>query len=200
MNKKEFIQIFTPMSEIFSKEFSELATKMYYTILKDLTYEEFSKASQEVLRNRKYSNFPTPAEFLQAIKGSKEDNTQIEIETALSKFKLMLKKACSIKIDDLKIAWTIKRLGGWDYCLNYNLKNIEWLYKEFSEVYKNVMKLETPAEIENLVLTSRDQNNKNQGLFFPVSKVGDELKIKMLEENKGESNETIHKRLKSITL
>jgi hypothetical protein len=199
LDKKEFLMIFTPMSEIFSKEFSELATKMYYTILKDLNYEEFSKASQEVLRNRKYSNFPTPAEFLQAIKGNKEENTQIEIETALSKFKLMLKKACSIKIDDLKISWTIQRLGGWDYCLSYDLKNIEWLYKEFSEVYSNVLRLETPAEIENVIICKRDINNKNLGLFFPISSIGDEEKIKLLEENKGVINETIHIRLKSIT-
>jgi len=73
------------MAEIYSRELTTTALKVYYSIFNKngFTAEQVEKAIEYLLETRVYSNMPTPAEFISAIKGKVEQKAAEQAEIAL---------------------------------------------------------------------------------------------------------------------
>ena len=180
MKSSEFMKSFAVLMEIYGVNYSEATIEVYYEILKDISPKEFEISVKNILKERVFTSFPKPAEFLQLIYGKKEELEESLILEAVSKFRQCLKKGGSIETDDRRLVWTIKRMGGWDRCRNSNLEQINFLVNEFQKVYAELLKKEVPEEIDFFLLTNNHIISKEQGLFFPILKVKSEKKELMI--------------------
>jgi hypothetical protein len=183
MTKKEFMNAFMPLLEIYKNELSDIALKLYFEVINEtLTLQEFEKASKEILLTRKYSNFPAPAEFIEIAKGSKENSIEMQTQEALMKFKEAVRKARSVKFDDIKIHYVIKLIGGWSYVLKSNPDNLKWIYKDFEEIYRNVITTNKKMEcFEDVLYTESDLANiKNGFAILPPLQMGSDKQCKSL--------------------
>lgn len=180
MERKEFMQVFIPLSEIFSKKFSDIALEMYFNVIKsEITIKQLEYAAMVILKNRKYSNFPTPAEFIEIIKGNEDEQLRVKTTEALFKFKEAIKKCCSVSFDDPYIHKTIKLMGGWNDILMRNKEQINWIEKEFCEKYEDLIKRQPKIDdIDKVLYTKRDLLQLENGLTVlePI-KIGDKTKI-----------------------
>lgn len=176
MNKQNFIEKTTILSEVFNKDYNKLTLDMYYKILsEELSDNEFNAAVMDILKNRKYTNFPTPAEFLEYAKGSKQDNMKSKLIDAEEKFKIILHSGRSVKCDDWAIHSTIKKMGGLDAIRKGKIDNEVWLIKEFLEKYEiEIQRKNVGTEIPVILYTEKDKQQIKMGIStLPVKQIGD---------------------------
>ena len=178
MDKKNFIEKIVALSQIYGREdLTEIQLDMYYiTISSQLNDEEFNNAVNKILLNRKYGNFPTPAEFIEIVKGNQEQNNKIMLMDAEVKFNKILKSGRSIKCDDWAIHSTIKKMGGLDEIRKTENDKIKWLIKEFVEKYEaEKQRRHIGTEIPTILYTKRDKRNvENKMQILPPIFVGEE--------------------------
>lgn len=158
-----------------SKEEIGIMLELWMEELKGCRFEDVSRALSEHMR-QSGSFFPTIADLIKYSVTSSDEKTK----QAVSKFRECIKRGGSLFVDDLYIVWTIKNIGGWDYCRRYEIEKIEWLVKSFESEYLAIVKRKLPENISNLLLANIHKRNAENELFFPVSTVGDEAKAKAL--------------------
>lgn len=114
--------------------------KIYKLLLEDITDQDFINGITKLLKNRVYTNFPSPAEIREYCLGLKE----YELEAKILKAKEKLKKAItnigtykSVAFDDPIIHLIIRDIGGW---IKVGIMNIDefnnFLKWDFSKLYK----------------------------------------------------------------
>lgn len=180
LNEKNFIMKITALSKIYGGklELDEVIIEMYYQTLNNkLTEEEFSKAVSIVLETRKYSNFPTPAEFIEIIKGNADVKDNARITVAGNKFIEILHTAKSIRCDDPFIVQVLQIMGGIDELRKEKRDNEKWLTKEFKEKYEVEITRKLKRDLPIILYTSRDlQALENEIEFLPPKLIGEKEK------------------------
>ncbi len=180
MKGNEFIKTFTVLMEIYNTNFSEATINIYYEILKDVPVKDFEISVKKILTERVFTTFPKPAEFLQIIYGKKEEQEELIVSEAVSKFRLCLKKGGAIKTDDRKLVWAISRMGGWEYVRKIDINKIDFAVIEFKKIYSEMLKREVPEEIGFELLSTQAILSKENGTFFPILTVSSESKKELI--------------------
>jgi len=80
LDYKKFSTIFSALCEFFDKEPSKVFIQMYYKLLQDLTDEQMESAITEVLKIRKYTKMPLPAEIREYVFGNIESRAILAID------------------------------------------------------------------------------------------------------------------------
>ena len=178
MDRKKFVEKMFALATIYGakENTSEIVLDMYYTTISSvLTEVEFNNAVNDVLRTRKYSNFPTPAEFIEIAKGSKDNQEKEKLVDAEDKFRQILKTGRSIKCDDWAIHSVIKKMGGLDEIRQGKIENEKWLIKEFLEKYQvEIQKKNVGTDIPEILYTKKDLLNiQNDMQILPEKIIGD---------------------------
>jgi len=129
MNIKDFAKAMAGLQEVFTPEkpLSKEKVEIYYQIFKKWTIEEFNNACFSLLKTKKISTFPLPAEIEEAKQGVLDDNTKAVL--AYDKFtrgKARTGIYESVVFDDKNIHAVVQSMGGWhDVCL---ITEDEWRF------------------------------------------------------------------------
>lgn len=113
-DRTEIVQLLTAIAELYGKDLSKAALRLYLEILKPYPIEKIKQAAQNILSTKTFNKFPLPAEFIEYI-SPKKDLELLAHEAAekvldMNEFQGGLN---SVAFDDPVIHATINRLGGW---------------------------------------------------------------------------------------
>lgn len=177
-------------------ELTEKQLKLYKLLLDDIPEHDFVIGITKLLKNRVYTNFPSPAEIREYCFGLKE----FEIEARILEAKEKLKKALStigtyksVAFDDPIIHIIIRELGGWTKLGTMNIDEFNnYLKWDFPKSYK-IYATNSFGEIPTFFLGI--EKNENNIIY-----IGDENKAKnwILKYKNSINNKTIENKRKIL--
>lgn len=91
MEMKQFNEIFSILTEVYGK-ITEAKATVYYLALQDLTEKELQTGLVRLIREREFTNFPSPAEIRKFALGIKDQDIETRIHLAKEKLKNAIKK------------------------------------------------------------------------------------------------------------
>jgi hypothetical protein len=166
--------------------------KLFKEIIGKYPIEKIKKMTTEMIRYRKYANFPKIAEMVELIEGNQEDETELAWAYLL---KMLNEHGYWHSVTFSKypaIGGFIESQGGW---INFSNKMTEaederketWIKKEFEKSYPAMKKhgnypqhFEGYLELEN---TKRGYTNQQLIERYGMSIDGKKKKVKQLAEN-----------------
>lgn len=181
LSKAKLVEGMTLLCELVGHEASEFLYRAYYTVLQDLTDEQFEEAVFEALRVQKWSKLPMPGQLLEYIHGKPEDMALIALEKVERAFS---QAGCyrSVVFDDPLIHAVIQALGGWH---NFSFELDEWAFrrKDFLNTYRAFIGKDVPTPLRLAGRTELDPMNR--GRRVEVEYIGDRVKaLAWTEERK----------------
>ena len=158
-DKEKFVEIMIGLADIYSATTTTSGLNFRFDALKQFSLDQITEASNIIVRTRKYTTMPTPADFIEAIQGSNEDLAEIQaslVSQAISQFgsynKPIFADPITADIMNHKINWG-------DLCASSE-KDVNFKLKEFKSLYKTYNKatsgnlLNAPDEIKKLADSS----------------------------------------------
>ena len=189
LNLKVFSEGLSMIAEMYDKTPSENLLKLYYTVLQDLSDEEFKSAINSIARTNKYNCMPKPAEILEQVHGTAQDSTLnawAYVHSAIGQVGAYK----SPIFEDGAIARTIEHLGGWASLCDTHTDDLKWVQKEFEKFYP-IFKKRGGADNVKLLGLAEAHNTQHRLENFDEEKiyigtVNSSLKgIERKEENLG---------------
>ena len=145
MNDQEMTRLSSMLiatSGLYGTNLSPGAILLYIESLKDLEYEDVSKAMSDHIRESKF--FPKPAEIIERIKPALNKTDKANSAwLQLLKAKRNYGYYNSVIFDDVVIPHCIRAMGGW---LKVSDRDADtWMHKEFVGLYESYSKQRNPA-------------------------------------------------------
>lgn len=167
MSKNEFLAIFTMLCETYNREPTKGLSMAYYMVLQNITAGQFRDATINILATRKFSTLPLPADILDAINGSADDNALLalhELEAAMQS----VGAYNSVCFSDKVTMETVKRMGGWVKICRTHEDEWKFQKKEFCNIYKALSK--TSFEPTNYLTGIHQAENEKNAFCDEVEK------------------------------
>jgi len=134
LNEKTFLEGMSLIAELFDKKPSDNMMNLYYTVLQELTDEQFKQAINAIARTNKYNCMPKPAEILEQVHGTAQDETLNAWAYAVGAIGKVGAYRSPI-FEDGAISETIQHLGGWVVFCDTPQEELKWVQKEFEKFY-----------------------------------------------------------------
>lgn len=169
LNEKIFLEGMSLIAELFDKKPSDNMMNLYYTVLQDLSDEEFKQAINTIARTNKYNCMPKPAEILEQVHGTANDatlNAWAYVHSAIGQVGAYK----SPIFEDGAIARTIEHLGGWASLCDTHTDDLKWVQKEFEKFYPVFKKRGGPDNVKLLGL-AESHNIQNRLENFDEEKI-----------------------------
>jgi hypothetical protein len=138
------------MCVVANREPNDILLSTYYALLKDLGDDQFRHAVANVLRDRKYTTLPLPADIRESALGKLEDEAVIAL-AKLEKATSTWGAYRSVIFDDPIIHAIVHSFGGWSTVCRMEVD--EWKFRriEFLKVYRafapNLYRLQIPLKL-----------------------------------------------------
>jgi hypothetical protein len=135
MNDREkFLKNMALICDINDRKISEPLTDLYWKILEPFTDEECESAFKEIIQTCRF--FPKPVDFMEILKGKKQDQATIAWIEVLNAVK-RIGNYESVKFTDPVIHSVINMMGGWDQlAATMTTDEEKWKQKEFERLYE----------------------------------------------------------------
>ena len=172
MKKNDLLNVMNVFGELYDKKISTGILEIYYEIFKEYDIKQFKNAAYKVIKTHQYNTLPKPAHIIEYLEGTKDDKALVGWMTAIKGRDIVGYYDSPIFVDDPIISHCINRLGGWKKFCSILEKDIPFIEKRFTEIYKIFEKREINEPIEL---------NKKEGLYDHSPKV---TKIKNEENSK----------------
>lgn len=156
-DKGKFAECMAGLQEVFiSKPISEEKIEIYYRIFQDWSIDKFQKACENVIKLKKISTFPLPAEIMQVADGDKALMAWLDSQQAVGEAGSWQ----SVVFGDKTIHSIIEALGGWvKFCLT-KTDELKWIQKDFERLYPLMSKKQAhPLKC----IGQHDINNQSKG-------------------------------------
>jgi hypothetical protein len=164
------------LAEVFDggKAISALKVDIYYNALTTYHIEDIEMAVKKMIIGRVYPSFPKPAEIIQEIQGTTEDQaTTAWIETIMAIRRIGAYE--SVQFEDPIIHSVLQFLGGWPDAGNWLDAELKWKQKEFERLYSIMAKSDRhPRYLPGI---HEGQNGIEQ---TKIVKIGHEPELKMI--------------------
>lgn len=133
-NEIKFKEYMTMICEMFDKKLSDMMKDLYWKMLEHFTDEQCEKVFQEIILSSKF--FPKPADFMEILKGKKQDQATIAWIEVLNAVK-RIGNYESVKFADPVIHSVLQVMGGWDQlAATMTTDEEKWKQKEFERLYQ----------------------------------------------------------------
>lgn len=138
LDKGKFKEGMSVLCEMFSREPSKFLLQGYYMVLQSLTEEQFERAIENILADRKYNKLPLPAEIKEMVLGKAEDKAIMALDK-LEKGMARIGKYNSAVFDDPLIHAVVETMGGWIKLCSMEWEEWKFARKDFERIYKAYM-------------------------------------------------------------
>lgn len=170
--KTEFLEMLTALAELYGRELSKPALKLYLQIVSKYPFDAVKRAMASYLENAsgKASFFPKPGDIIALIDGNPDDRASqawAEVLEALER----VGTYASIKFRDPIINACIKELGGWTRLGQLDFHTLEFLGNEFRRLYRQFYQTGKVPRVEYLpgrVETSNNARGFQEAIPAPV--------------------------------
>ena len=116
MTEKTFMQGLELIQVVTQKAFTDGQTKAYHLLLKDIDDASFIQGIETLLKERVYTNIPSPAEIRDYCLGTREQDLDLRVSKAIGRIEKALLEVGTYKtvaFDDPIIHLIIRDFGGW---------------------------------------------------------------------------------------
>lgn len=141
-DKIRFAKVMAVLSEIFDqgKEPSEFKIELYFQALIEFEIGSVERAATAIMKGRVYSSLPKPAEIIQEIRGTTQNQATMAWLSVLETIK-HVGHYQSVKFSDPVIHNVIEAMGGWIRLAGEMITDEEkWKQKEFEKLYEVLAK------------------------------------------------------------
>ena len=187
-----FAKALAGLAELFTpnKEISEIAGKLYFEAIKDLTIQDFEKACSILLNTHKFHTLPKPAEVRNAL-GKNYENQSLGAWNKVMKMIRGHGSDMSIIFDDPVIHSAIEAMtGGWTALADSSIAEMVWREKDFISQYEACRHRKNHSK----QVTGRYDRNSNNETKHVITYAEEEQKAIERSKNK---QITINKPIKS---
>ena len=136
-NWEAFCKLLGAAAEVTnSKDKTVEAIALYYDLLREYNYNDIVRGVYAHIKTNKF--FPTPADIISQIEGSKEENEMFSGEQAFKSVLNAIRKhgtCTSVKFSDPCIHFAIESVGGYQQIGMTEDNDIKWLKKEFINAF-----------------------------------------------------------------
>ena len=158
-DKIKFLETMNGLADIFNASLTEIGLKMRFDALKQYSIKQVTEAATIIVKTRKYTTMPGPADFIEAIEGNPDEKADIQKSIVMEAYN---RYNPDHKFKDQTTQGVIDKIG-WRKIGQVNFKEIPFLLKDFREMYKSFDKvasrhvLKSPPELKGLIsgLTKR---------------------------------------------
>jgi len=141
------------LADIYGHNLSKIGIDMRFNALKQYSIEQVTEASNIIVRTRKYTTMPVPADFITAIEGDPDEIADIQKSIVMEAYNRYDPRQ---KFKDPITQGVINKIG-WGKMGQVNKKEIPFLLKDFKDMYKSYKKatsgnlLNAPPEVKSLL-------------------------------------------------
>jgi hypothetical protein len=138
-DKKQFMTIIYGLADNFRDTVTKEGLAFRFNALKEYPIEKIQEAAMQIVKTRKYTKFPTIAEFIHAIEGDPTELNHVMAELQAIDVIDAVKRYGSYNPPKFKSSTTqdiVDRLG-WGYICSIKEKDIPFFIKDFKELYLN---------------------------------------------------------------
>ena len=139
MKKQTLLEILEALEAVYPRnEKPALLVKIWFTVLEDIPDDVIMRGLNKCLKEHATGFLPTPAEFRKYCIGKTQNEEEQKAITAWSQMINAVRQYgtwSAIDFEDTAIAETIRMMGGWNRICASEDKEINWLRKEFIELY-----------------------------------------------------------------
>ncbi len=147
-DKNKFLELMNGLSDIYTANLTKIGLQLRFDALKQYTIEQITKASNIIVRTRKFTNMPTPADFIEAIEGNPDEKAEIQKSLVMEAYN---RYQPNQKFDD-PITQTVIDKIGWRKIGQVNMKEVPFILNDFISMYKSYNKVSS-----GLVLNAPDE-------------------------------------------
>jgi hypothetical protein len=148
-DKKRFLMAMRGLEEVFSPDrpVSDEKKMLYFRVFRDWTIEQFEQACVNIIKTKKISTFPLPAELKDAVAGDRGLKAWLITQEAVFRYG----HNRSVQFPDPVIHSVIDAMGGWvNFCM-IPTEELKWKQKEFERLYNTLEnKKEHPQYLQGL--------------------------------------------------
>ncbi len=155
-DKGKFTQTMVAMGELYDKELSPVLVNLYWTALKEFSDDDVSHAFEVAMMTLKW--FPKPSELREIITGNASEQAHCAWADVI---KGLERGAGHRLIESNKLAPEIEtlvsELGGWRLLAGMTYRDLEFLKKDFVELYQAKASRGAIAALPNNVRSIRHE-------------------------------------------
>lgn len=166
LDRKVFLGVMTVFCDVLSRPpLSEPSLDFYYESIKDMETAAFTKRATEIIRGRKYTSLPTPADFLNL--PDDQDSGMLAAESVLRLMELIGGDA-DLHGQDPVIMMAIDAMGGWPACCDtvreFDVDKLGIWKRDFASVYKAAARMDQ-AKAPGVLFGRHSQSNITRGFL-----------------------------------
>lgn len=168
LDRKVFLGVMTVFCDVLSRPpLSEPSLDFYYESIKDMETAAFTRRATEIIRGRKYTSLPTPADFLNL--PDDQDSGMLAAESVLRLMELIGGDS-DLHGQDPAIMMTIDAMGGWPACCDtvreFDVDKLGIWKRDFASVYKATARMDQ-AKSPRVLFGRHSQSNITRGFLNP---------------------------------
>lgn len=162
-----FTSGFAGLAELYSREPTEPLMMIYYHAVRDLEDPQFKAGITHVVRHRKFSSLPMPAELREAVLGDPD----IQAGLALAQVEKVMREVGayqSVLFEDPVIGAVIQSFdGGWPGICQLHGDEWKFVRKDFLQRYKGLMYryFDKPQKLAGII----EHQNQAKGFLDRIS-------------------------------
>jgi len=151
-DKNKFLAIMNGLADIYTADLTKVGLNMRFEALKEYSIEQVTEASNIIVKTRKYTTMPVPADFITAIEGDPNELADIQkslVMDAINRY------SPAQKFSDPITQGVIDKIG-WKKIGLSTKKEMPFILKDFADMYKTYKKaasgnmISAPDEIKKL--------------------------------------------------
>ena len=132
-DKIKFLDAMNGLADIFSASLTEVGLKMRFDALNQYSIEQVTEAATIIVRTRKYTTMPVPADFIEAINGNPDEIADIQKAVVMEAYNRYNPRQ---KFKDPITQGVIDKIG-WAKLGQVNKSEVPFLLNDFRNMYKS---------------------------------------------------------------
>jgi hypothetical protein len=136
----KFTQVMTVLAEIYGANMSGPGIEARFIALEEYSIEKIEEAGKAIIRERKYTKMPTPADFIEHLESSTTDVAALEALDVLQKIKSIGSYDSVTFADPVTMAVIDRRFGGWPRACELEEPDEKWFLRDFVSAYSSIAK------------------------------------------------------------
>lgn len=173
LDESKFLEVMTVFCDLLGRPApSKTTLSFFFESIKDMDTAAFTRRATEIMRSRKYTTLPTPADFLNL--PDDQDTGLLAAETVLRVMERLGGDAdvtAENFAGDAAIMATLDQLGGWvaacDAVREYDLDKLGIWRRDFAAIYRAVGRRATSGP--RVLLGRHSQDNVLRGYLNPAT-------------------------------
>ena len=136
-DQNKFKETLLGITITYDKDFSETQVKIWWSLFKSYSIEDFKSAVRKHLLNPVDGMFmPKPAHIIKHIEASVDGKAEMAWAEIVGKISSVGSYG-SLTLDDGQALASVTALGGWNNLCSKTNEQLVWMKKEFISVYQN---------------------------------------------------------------